>query len=86
MTSSPSVDALKQWTGKTSATVLNHSTAEESTNNGNLEGIKIKEERRDRCIHDCRASDGFDDVAVIEQNMVIREPNPYISSFVSHGR
>ena len=81
------IDALKQWTGKTSATIVYDNTVDESTHNGLFE--KVKGKRNIALIATTADGDvfgAFYSVAVTEQQKDFDDPDIFIFSFESHGR
>ena len=81
------INALKEWTGKASATVVYDSTVDEFTHNGLFE--KVKGKRNIAIIATTTDGDVFGayySVAVTQQEQYFQDPDMFIFSFESHGR
>ena len=81
------VEALKEWTGKTRATIVYDSIADEFTHNG-LFG-KVKGKSNIALVATTTDGDvfgGFYSVAVTEQDKWFKDPDTFAFSFESHGR
>ena len=81
------VNALKEWTGKESATIIFDSTVDEFTTDGLFE--KVKGKRNIAVVGFTTDGDvfgGFHNVAVTEQAFWFDDPNIFVFSFESHGR
>ena len=81
------VSALKEWTGKGSATIIFDSTVDEFTDQGLFDKVKGKANiALVGFTTDGDVFGGFYNVAVTEQNRYFFDPNMFIFSFESHGR
>ena len=81
------VKALKEWTGKTSATIVFDSTVDEFTDNGLF--TKVKGKPNIALVATTTDGDvfgGFYSVAVTKQGGYFHDPNMFAFSFESHGR
>ena len=81
------INALKQWTGKSSATVIFDSTVDEFTNHGLFN--KIKGKHNVAFVGFTTEGDvfgGFYSVAVTNFYDFFHDPNLFAFSFESHGR
>ena len=80
-------NALKEWTGKASATIIYDSTVDEFTDEWLFN--KVKGKRNIAIIGftiDGDVFGGFHSVAVTKQNVRFYDPNIFAFSFESHGR
>ena len=81
------VDALKEWTGKTKATIIYDSTADEFTADGVFNKVEGKENIAVvGFTTDGDVFGGFYSRAVLWQNEELYDPNIFAFSFESHGR
>ena len=81
------VQALKQWTVKSSATIIYDSTVDEFTDDGLFEKVKGKENIAIiGFTTDGDVFGGFYSVVVTRQEEWIYDPNIFAFSFESHGR
>ena len=81
------VNALKQWTGKTRATVLYDSTVDEFTHDGLF--AKVKGRPYIAIVGFTTQGDvfgGYYTIAITKRNQDHDDPNMFIFSFESHGR
>ena len=81
------VNALKEWTGKASATIVYDSTVDEFTHKGLFD--KVQGKPNIAVIGFTTDDDvfgGFYSVAVTQQGEDIKDPNLFVFSFESHGR
>ena len=81
------VSALKEWTGKGSATIIYDSRVDPFTDQGLFD--KVKGKANIAVVGFTADGDvfgGFYNVAVTEQNSSFYDPNMFIFSFESHGR
>ena len=81
------INALKEWTGKTRATVIYDSTVDEFTHDGLFD--KVRGKRNIAIVGFTTDGDvfgGFYSVAVTKQRLCFRDPNIFAFSFESHGR
>ena len=81
------INALKEWTGKSRATLLFDSILDEFTNDGLFE--KVATRLNVALIAFTENGDvfgGFYTVAVTEQEQRFDDPNLFVFSFESHGR
>ena len=81
------VSALKEWTGKGSATIIFDSTVDEFTHDGLF--MKVKAKSNIALVGFTTEGDvfgGFYSVAVDEQEQGFWDPNIFAFSFESHGR
>ena len=81
------LESLKEWTGKTNATIIYDSTVDEFTDQGLFD--KVKSKRNIALIGFTTDGDvfgGFYSVAVEMQEMQFFDPNMFVFSFESHGR
>ena len=82
-----SIDALKEWTGKTTATIIFDSTVDEFTDDGLFDKVKGKQNIALVVLTtDGDVFGGFYSVAVTEQDERFYDPNMFAFSFESHGR
>ena len=82
-----SVNALKKWTGKVSATIVYDSTVDEFTDDGLFN--KVRGKRNIAVIGFTTDGDvfgGFYSVAVTKQDQRFYDPSIFAFSFESHGR
>ena len=81
------VNALKEWTGKGSATIVYDSTVDEFTDDAFFNSVRGKPNIAVvGFTTDGDVFGGFYSVAVTEHDWVIFDPNVFIFSFESHGR
>ena len=81
------VEALKQWTGKTSATIVYDSRVDPFTDQGLFD--KVQGKKNVAVVGFTTDGDvfgGFYSVAVTKQKSYFRDPNIFAFSFESHGR
>ena len=81
------VNALKEWTGKASATIVYDSTVDEFTDQGLFN--KVRGKRNIALVVFTADGDvfgGFYNVAVTEQRKVFKGPDMFVFSFESRGR
>ena len=87
MTRGVLVCALKEWTGKASATKIYDSTVDEFTADGLFNMVKGKQNiALVGFTADGDVFGGFYSVAVTEQFKEFNDPNMFVFSFESHGR
>ena len=81
------INALREWTGKSSATIIYDSTVDEFTADGLFNKVKGK---KDIAVigftTDGDVFGGFYSVAVTRQDRNVYDPNIFVFSFESHGR
>ena len=78
---------LKEWTGKTTASVLYDSTVDEFTDDGIFNNVKGKQNVAIiGFTTDGDVFGGFYSVAVMQQEQFFYDPDMFIFSFVSQGR
>ena len=85
--SSLCVNALKEWTGKASTTIVYDSTVDEFTDQGLFDKVKGKANiALVGFTADGDVFGGFYTVAVTEQGERFDDPDMFVFSFESHGR
>ena len=81
------IDSLKEWTGKSRASVVYDSTIDPFTADWLFQ--KVKGKPNIAIVATTTEGDvfgGFSSVAVTEHNKLFFDPNTFIFSFESHGR